>query len=127
MVSYTAPESLQSRSRSKAFASTQSTSECFIRPAISFKIPLGHFERGARHIDSRHARARLRQVQRESALIGTDIERFSVRISRSGSIVLALVEKRTGLLSGTGVVMKIQAVETEKGLSTGASRLPLRM
>ena len=49
-------------------------------------------------------------MQGEPALVGADIERLAVRVSRSGGIVLALVEERPGLLSGASIVVKIQAV-----------------
>ena len=84
--------------------------------AIELLILLRDFERRARGIDRGDALAHPRQVQRESSLIGEDVERLAVRISRGSSVVLPLIEKRACLLPAERVVVEANVVEREDSL-----------
>src|SRR5271157_1590707 len=81
--------------------------------AVELLVLLGHFERGTRGVNSRHLVAHSRQVQRETALIGETIEGFTVSITRSRGVVLALVEEGSSLLATETVEVKAHAVQPE--------------
>ena len=79
--------------------------------AIEVSVLVGDLERRPRRIYRSDLIANARQVQRESALVGEAVECFSMCISSSRRIVLALIEKCPGLLSAEGVEVEADSVE----------------
>ncbi len=62
-------------------------------------------------------------VQREAALVGADVQRLATCVLCGGRVVQPLVEKGSGLLPGSGIVSKAQAVELEGGLQDRMGRV----
>ena len=85
--------------------------------AVELFVLFRDLERRTRGIDRGNVIADARQVQGESALIGEAVERLSMRISSGGGVVLALIEKRSGLLNAQRVEVEADTVEGEDRLS----------
>ena len=85
---------------------------------VEQQVAIGGFECGVAGVDAGDLRADLREMQREAALIGADVE-CAPGAARGGDdprgsgVVEALVEERAGLLAAGCVVAKVQAVEDE--------------
>ena len=60
-------------------------------------------------------------MERESTLVGADIEGFAGGVARGGGVVLTLVEEGAGLLAAGGVEVKLKAIEAEEGPGGGIS------
>src|SRR5208283_4538371 len=82
---------------------------------VELLVPLGDLQRGTRRVNRGHAVAHSREVQCEASLISEAIERPTLAIAGSGSVVLALVEEGSSLLSGESVEVKTHAAHGEDG------------
>ena len=111
IVSYRSPLASYSRSSSNASASIHST--CAVKLRIQLQIPVRHLQRAAARIHPRHPLAPLRQMNRKSALVRANIQRRTPPIPRRSRIVQPLIEKRSGLLARTRVVVKSQPIDRE--------------
>ena len=96
-------------SRSKALASIHS-----IVAAVQGGVLVGNFQGGTGTVHAGDLRAMRGQVQGEASLVAEDVERFAVRIAGRSGVVLALVEKGSGLLAFQSVVMESHAVHGER-------------
>ena len=63
-------------------------------------------------------------MERESALVGADVEGFATGVTGSSGVVEALVEEGPGLLAGGGVEVEAEAVEGEDGCEWCEARFP---
>src|SRR5208283_5358152 len=82
---------------------------------VELLVPLGDFQRRTRRVNRGHARAHSCEMQGEASLISEAIERLTVSIPGSGSVVFALIEESASLLSGESVEVKTHAVHGEDG------------
>ena len=62
-------------------------------------------------------------MQRKSALVSADIQCLTARVLRRSRVIQPLVQKRAGLLPGSGIVGKAQAVQQEAGLQLRVVRV----
>ena len=83
--------------------------------AIERGVLVGDFERGPGAVDTGDLRAARGEMKGKAALIAEDVEGVSVGVLRGGGVVLALVEKGSGLLAFEGVEMELDAVHGEDG------------
>src|ERR1700722_412616 len=93
--------------------------------AIDLQVLFRHLERGAGGVNAGHPAAASSQMQRETALIGADVEGVATSIERCRGVVQTLVEKRSCFLACIGVVVKSQPVQVKdrRQLGNGFSRV----
>ncbi len=88
---------------------------------VDLQVLFRHLERGPGGVNAGHPGTGSGQVQCKTALIGADIEGLATGVARRGGVVQALVEKRSRLLPGVGVVVKGQPVQVKDGRQLGES------
>ena len=84
--------------------------------SIELDVSLRLFQGGTGCVDTCDFTADARQMQGKPALITEDIERAATGILGCRRIVLALVEKGSGLLSRGGIVDEFEAVHLDGSL-----------
>src|SRR5438067_3748841 len=78
------------------------------RTSIDIEIALSNLERWTRSIYPDHLFAHAGKMERKCALVAEDVQRSTASIPFRSSIIFALIEKCSSLLSGARVVLKPQ-------------------
>ena len=86
---------------------------CLDPGTVNLKVLFRHLERRPGSINAGHVGTGSCQVQRETALVGADIQGFAMGIARCGRVVQALIKESSRLLSGVRVVVKSQPIEVK--------------
>jgi len=83
--------------------------------AIQFEVLVGDFKGSVGRIDAGNLPTDARKMERETAVVGTDIEGFAAAVAGGGSVVLALIEKGARFLAEVCIIVKAETIEIENG------------